>query len=199
MSQDELRIAGSLLPYIYEEVVVLRDPQAPFNKLPRVPEKLPEALQKLNNVPVAKPEANNKIPVSIIDDDGSNDAKIDETSYTIACVDDSPTVLVQIGRILSASNLKFVAISDSLKAPMQILKLKPDLILLDVNMPKVDGYKLCSLLRNNPALKGIPIVMVTGNSGIIDRAKAKMAGSTDFLSKPFTEEGLLKMVFRHLS
>jgi len=82
---------------------------------------------------------------------------------------------------------------------MQILKLKPDLILLDVNMPKVDGYKLCSLLRNNPVLKNIPIVMVTGNTGIIDRAKAKIAGSSDYLTKPFTQEGLLKMVFRHLS
>ena len=210
MKQDELKIAGGLLPYLAEEVVILRDPQPPFDKLPRVPAQLSpplvRAIEALKEIP--KPEARKQTtqrqvtaiaPPTEPQENLIENIEVDQTTYTIACVDDSPTVLTEIGRFLRDSNLKFVAINDSLKAPMQILKLKPDLILLDVNMPKVDGYKLCSLLRNNPALKNIPIVMVTGNTGIIDRAKAKIAGSTDYLTKPFTQEGLLKMVFRHLT
>jgi two-component system, chemotaxis family, response regulator PixG len=207
MKQDELKIAGGLLPYMAEEVVILRDPQPPFDKLPRVPAQLSapllRAIEALKEAPPEAPSPITQRQVAAIATPQHQENLIenvdDQTSYTIACVDDSPTVLTEIGRFLKDSNLKFFAINDSLKAPMQILKLKPDLILLDVNMPKVDGYKLCSLLRNNPALKSVPIVMVTGNTGIIDRAKAKIAGSTDYLTKPFTQEGLLKMVFRHLT
>ncbi len=206
MRQDDVKVAGGLLPYMAEEVVVLRDPQPPFNKLPKVPTQLSAPLKLITAPPAVNSQSsqspnatsavalNPKPPENLI-----ADIEVDETTYTIACVDDSPTVLTEIGRFLKDSNLKFYAFNDPLKAPMQILKLKPDLILLDVNMPKVDGYKLCGLLRNNAALKNIPIVMVTGNTGIIDRAKAKIAGSTDYLTKPFTQEGLLKMVFRHLT
>jgi twitching motility two-component system response regulator PilG len=80
-----------------------------------------------------------------------------------------------------------------------MLKIKPDLILLDVTMPKVNGYDLCKLLRNSASFKQTPIIMVTGNTGLIDRAKAKLSGSTDYLTKPFTQDGLLKMIFRYLS
>jgi two-component system, chemotaxis family, response regulator PixG len=81
---------------------------------------------------------------------------------------------------------------------MKIIRINPDIILLDVGMPTIDGYKLCSMLRKHPAFKKTPIVMVTGNTGIIDRAKAKMAGSTDYMTKPFTQAGLIEMVSRHL-
>jgi two-component system, chemotaxis family, response regulator PixG len=69
---------------------------------------------------------------------------------------------------------------------------------LDVGMPRVDGYELCRLLRKHPLFKKIPIIMVTGNTGLIDRARAKMSGTTDYMTKPFTQADLLKMVFRHL-
>jgi twitching motility two-component system response regulator PilG len=82
---------------------------------------------------------------------------------------------------------------------MQIVRLKPDLILLDVNMAGIDGYELCRLLRNHSFFKNIPIIMVTGNTGIIDRVKARFVGASGYLTKPFTQSDLLKMVFRHLS
>lgn len=203
MRQNDLKIAGGLLPYMAEEVVILRDPQPPFNKLPKVPAQLSEPLRIVTTISTQSSQPQN-VPaeVALSPQPPENliaNIEVNETNYTVACVDDSPTVLTEIGRFLKSSNLKFYAFNDPLKAPMQILKLKPDLILLDVNMPKVDGYKLCGLLRNNAALKNVPIVMVTGNTGIIDRAKAKIAGSTDYLTKPFTQEGLLKMVFRHLT
>lgn len=119
--------------------------------------------------------------------------------YTVACIDDSPTVLSSIKRFLDESTFTVVMINDPVKALMQILRSKPDLILLDVEMPNLDGYELCSLLRRHSSFKDIPIVMVTGRTGFIDRAKAKMVRSSGYLTKPFTQSELLKMVLKHIS
>lgn len=120
-------------------------------------------------------------------------------TYTIACIDDSPTVLQAINAFLDDKSFSVVLISDPVKALMQIIRSKPDLILLDVTMPSLDGYELCSLLRKHPSFKNTPIIMVTGNTGFIDRAKAKLVGASGYLTKPFTQSDLIKMVFKHLS
>ncbi|WNZ21465.1 response regulator [Leptolyngbya sp. NK1-12] len=120
-------------------------------------------------------------------------------TYTIACIDDSPTVLQAINSFLDDKSFSVVLISDPVKALMQIIRSKPDLILLDVTMPNLDGYELCSLLRKHPSFRGTPIIMVTGNTGFIDRAKARLVGASGYLTKPFTQSDLIKMVFKHLS
>ncbi len=119
--------------------------------------------------------------------------------YTIACIDDSPTVLNSIKRFLDESTFEVVMINDPVKALMQILRSKPDLILLDVEMPNLDGYELCSLLRRHSSFKEIPIIMVTGRTGFLDRAKAKIVRSSGYLTKPFTQSELLKIMFKHIS
>lgn len=118
--------------------------------------------------------------------------------HTIACIDDSPTVLSAINSFLDQEFCSIVMINDPLKALMQIIRSKPDLILLDVGMPNLDGYELCSLLRKHSSFKNTPIVMVTGNTGFIDRAKAKLVGASGYLTKPFTRAELVKMVFKYL-
>ncbi|MGB3615446.1 MAG: response regulator [Elainellaceae cyanobacterium] len=120
-------------------------------------------------------------------------------TYTIACIDDSPTVLQAIKSFLDDTSFSVIMISNPVQALMQIVRSKPDLILLDVEMPNLDGYELCSLLRRHPMFKDTPIIMVTGNTGFIDRAKAKLVRSSGYLTKPFTQPDLLKMVFKHLS
>jgi twitching motility two-component system response regulator PilG len=122
-----------------------------------------------------------------------------EKTYTVACIDDSPTVLQAIESFLDDRSLSVVLISDPVKALMQIIRSKPDLILLDVTMPNLDGYELCSLLRKHPTFRETPIIMVTGKTGFIDRAKAKLVGASGYLTKPFTQPDLLKLVFKHLS
>ncbi|MGB3790433.1 MAG: response regulator [Phormidesmis sp.] len=123
---------------------------------------------------------------------------IGRTTYTVACIDDSPTVLNAIQKFLEDQSLSVVAINDPVKALMQIVRSKPDLILLDITMPNLDGYELCALLRRHPRYKRTPIVMVTGNTGLIDRARAKLVRASGYLTKPFTQSDLLKMVFKHL-
>ncbi|MCJ8280924.1 MAG: response regulator [Rivularia sp. ALOHA_DT_140] len=122
-----------------------------------------------------------------------------ERLYTVACIDDSLTILKSIERFLDKDKFSVVMINDPVKALMQILRSKPDLILLDVEMPNLDGYELCSLLRRHSAFKNIPIVMVTGRTGFIDRAKAKMVRASGYLAKPFTQSELLKIVLKHIS
>ena len=74
----------------------------------------------------------------------------------------------------------------------------PDCLLLDLLMPVINGYELCSQLRKTPSLKDVPIVIVTGNDGLVDRMRAKLAGSTDFISKPVERKKILNLIEKHL-
>ena len=126
-------------------------------------------------------------------------APVSKPTHTIACIDDSPSILNAITNFLSDKGVAVIPINDPVKALMQIIRSKPDLILLDVTMPNLDGYELCSLLRKHPHFRHTPVVMVTSNTGFIDRAKAKLVGASGYMTKPFTETDLMKMVFKHLS
>ncbi len=155
--------------------------------------------------PAPAPLSNSAVAVknraSIATAAGTGQQSIDSLNrpiYTVACIDDSPTVLNAIQKFLEDQSLSVVAINDPVKALMQIVRSKPDLILLDITMPNLDGYELCALLRRHPRYKRTPIVMVTGNTGLIDRARAKLVRASGYLTKPFTQSDLLKMVFKHL-
>jgi two-component system, chemotaxis family, response regulator PixG len=118
--------------------------------------------------------------------------------YKVMCVDDSPTILKAIQGFLDEQIFNVVGVDDPLKALMQILRIKPDIILLDISMPNLDGYELCSLLRKHPDFRDTPVVMVTGRSGFIDKARAKMVKSSGYLTKPFTKAQLIKTVFQQV-
>ncbi|MEH2412037.1 response regulator [Nostoc sp.] len=123
---------------------------------------------------------------------------VDKKLYTIFCIDDSPAVLNVIKSYLDEQTFSVVGVTDSLKALMQIVRTKPDIILLDISMPNLDGYELCTLLRKHSHFKNTPVIMVSGKVGFIDRAKAKMVGASGYLTKPFTEGDLLKVIFQHI-
>ncbi|MBV6623778.1 MAG: response regulator [Rivularia sp. (in: Bacteria)] len=163
--------------------------------------KLPMKVKPLSEVEKQSPKQTGLSNVNNSqDNNNTNIAKnAKERLYTVACIDDSLTILKSIKRFLDEENFSVVMINDPVKALMQILRSKPDLILLDVEMPNLDGYELCSLLRRHSAFKDIPIVMVTGRTGFIDRAKAKMVRASGYLTKPFTQSELLKVVFKHIS
>ena len=196
LKQDELTVANNLYRLISNQIVGLRPAQPPFDRLHKLyaagmdKDRFDEKTQSVTDTLAAvNPDNNNS---------GTTGDLIEQATYKIACVDDSPTILREINRFLDGDSFKVFPIVDSGTALMKIIRINPDIILLDVGMPTIDGYKLCSMLRKHPAFKKTPIVMVTGNTGIIDRAKAKMAGSTDYMTKPFTQSGLIEMVSSHL-
>jgi len=116
----------------------------------------------------------------------------------IACVDDSPLVCQTMEQILTGAGYQFVAVQDSLRAIATLLSRKPALIFLDLVMPNTNGYEICSQLRKVSAFRDTPIIILTGNDGIIDRVRAKVVGSSDFLSKPVDAETLLSTLRKHL-
>jgi two-component system, chemotaxis family, response regulator PixG len=191
LDQDELRLVKSLYPLIVDKLILLRDPQPPYSDLPSFAKasssEAAEAKEETALIAEATAGAEQHLP------------NVETRVYRVACIDDSPAMLQTIERFLGSENLSLFLIQESVKALIEMMRIKPDLILLDVGMPKVDGYELCRLLRKHPAFKTTPIIMVTGNTGLIDRAKAKLAGTTDYMTKPFTQSELSKMVFRHLS
>ena len=194
LNQDEIAIAKKFSALIKNKTIILRDPQPPFDKLPH----WTKGAVAVGN----KPEIEAKSGNSSEDNSDLGDLTSHSPStkqWKIVCIDDSPTILNEISRFLARDEFSVVPITEPLKALMKIMRIKPDLILLDVGMPNIDGYKLCSLIRKYSAFKDTPIVMVTGNKGLIDRAKARMAGATDYMTKPFTQSDLLDMVFRYLS
>jgi two-component system, chemotaxis family, response regulator PixG len=129
----------------------------------------------------------------------ANSSATSKKLYKILSVDDSPTILKEISRFLEDENFSVVTINEPLKAVMSIIREKPDLILLDLNMEGIDGYELCRLVKNNSMFKKTPIVMVTGNKGLVDKVRAKLVGASGYLTKPFDRTELLKMVFMHLA
>lgn len=112
----------------------------------------------------------------------------------ILYIDDGVAVGKAVEQILSKRGYEATAITSPLRALSLVFQLKPDLILCDIAMPELDGYELCTMLRSSTAFKHIPIVMLTGKEGLIDRIKARMAGATNYLSKPFSEAELLTLV-----
>ncbi|MDZ8053768.1 MAG: response regulator [Aulosira sp. ZfuCHP01] len=124
---------------------------------------------------------------------------IDVSRPLVACVDDSPTICRSLEEILTHQNYRFVGIQDSLTAVLKLIKSKPDFIFLDLLMPKVNGYEICAQIRKTPSLKDVPVVILTGKDGIVDRMRTKLVGATDFLGKPVEAEKVLNMLHKYLT
>ncbi|AXY67729.1 response regulator [Thermosynechococcus sichuanensis E542] len=187
MNQNEIALVRSLLPLIEKGAVVVREPQHPFDLLPSF-----DASLWQEPTPTAAEESGDL-------GSGFFTSQVPNRTYRIVCIDDSPTMLNEIKRFLADDAFEVIALNDSVKALMEVMRLNPDLILLDVGMPNIDGYKFCKVIRNHERFKSVPVIMVTGNTGLIDRAKARLVGATDYMTKPFTQAELLKMVFQYLT
>jgi len=116
----------------------------------------------------------------------------------IACVDDSLMISQMMEQIIIIAGYRFLAVNDPAKAVSTLVARKPDLIFLDVVMPSVSGYDLCAQLRQYPEFADTPIIFLTSNSGIVDRIRAKMVGSSDFLKKTVDADELLQKVVEYL-
>ena len=129
----------------------------------------------------------------------SNNKSEQERKPLIACVDDSPLVCQSMEKLLVASGYRFVGINEPLRAFGALLALKPDLIFLDLMMPNTNGYEICDKLRRIPTFRNTPIIILTGNDGVVDRVRAKIVGATDFLSKAKVDaETVLGVLHKHL-
>ena len=116
----------------------------------------------------------------------------------VACFDDSPLMCQTLEKILVGANYQFLGINDPLRAIAILLARKPAVIFLDLVMPNANGYEICGQLRKLSFFRHTPIIILTGNDGIVDRVRAKMVGSTDFMSKPVNPDLVLGAIRKHL-
>ena len=117
---------------------------------------------------------------------------------TILVVDDSPTVRKLISGKLEKAGHQVYCSSDGVEALERLEEMVPDLVLLDITMPRLDGYQVCKSIRSNPATKDVPVVMISGKDGFFDKVRGRMAGTTGYITKPFGPETLMKAVETYL-
>lgn len=116
----------------------------------------------------------------------------------ILVVDDSATVRRLVSITLERQGHRVRTAINGLDGLAKFEEEMPDLVLLDITMPNMDGYEMCRLLRRNPSAKKLPIFMLSGNDGFFDKVRGRMAGATDYLTKPFHSEVLLKALSKTL-
>ena len=117
----------------------------------------------------------------------------------ILVVDDSATVRKLISSKLEKSGHEVTCAVDGVDALEKIEDISPDLILLDITMPRMDGYQVCKMIRANESTKEVPIVMISGKDGFFDKVRGRMSGTTGYITKPFGPETLMKTVETYIT
>jgi twitching motility two-component system response regulator PilG len=116
---------------------------------------------------------------------------------TVLVVDDSPTVLKLVGMALERQGHGVLVAANPLQALAKLDEAVPDLILLDITMPHMDGFQLCKLVKANPVTARVPVVMLSGKDGLWDKVRGRLAGAADHIAKPFDPAALVQAVERH--
>lgn len=118
-------------------------------------------------------------------------------SITVMIIDDSKTIRRSAEAILRKEGYEVVTAMDGFEALGKIADHRPALIFLDVMMPRLDGYQTCALIKHHRVFRHIPVVMLSSKDGLFDRARGRVVGSDNYITKPFTREQLLAAVDLH--
>ena len=121
----------------------------------------------------------------------------DFSGMTVMVIDDSNTIRKSAEIFLAQSGCAVVLAEDGFDALAKIADHEPNVIFCDILMPRLDGYQTCALIKKNPRFAATPVIMLSSKDGLFDRARGRMAGSDEYLTKPFTREGLLQALGRH--
>lgn len=111
-------------------------------------------------------------------------------------IDDSKTIRRTAETLLKKEGCDVVTASDGFEALSKIADQRPDIIFVDIMMPRLDGYQTCTLIKNNKAFKQTPVIMLSSKDGLFDRARGRIVGSDQYLTKPFTKDELLNAIRR---
>ncbi|WP_035057932.1 response regulator [Andreprevotia chitinilytica] len=116
----------------------------------------------------------------------------------VMVIDDSNTIRRSAEIFLGQAGCEVILAEDGFDALAKISDHQPDVIFVDVMMPRLDGYQTCSLIKKNPRYKATPVIMLSSKDGLFDRARGRMVGSDEYLTKPFTKDSLLSAVDAHV-
>ena len=178
LKQDLTLLTKSLVPYVVEVCIGLIEVEDLIKKV-----------EQRTVIPVAPaPVVPPPIPT-----------QQQPTGSLVAYIDDSTLDRQRMGQILTKTNLRYISIQDSVQALPILIENRPSLIFLDLVMPIANGYEICAQIRRTSVFKNTPVIIVTGNDGIVDRVRAKLVGSTDFLAKPIDAEKVMAIIRKHIT
>ena len=129
--------------------------------------------------------------VSVFGENGFSDMKV-------MVIDDFKTICRIAESLLKKAGCEVVTATDGFEALAKIVDEKPDIIFVDIMMPRLDGYQTCALIKNNQVFRKIPVVMLSSKDGLFDRARGRIVGSDQYLTKPFTKNELLGAIREHV-
>ena len=116
----------------------------------------------------------------------------------VLVIDDSNTIRRSAELFLRQAGYDVILAEDGFDALAKISDYRPQVIFVDIMMPRLDGYQTCALIKQNANLKSTPVIMLSSKDGVFDRARGRLAGSDQYLTKPFTKEGLLEAISQHV-
>ena len=121
-------------------------------------------------------------------------AQAEMTGIKVMVIDDSNTIRRSAELFLKAAGCEVILAEDGFDALGKIAEQHPDVIFVDIMMPRLDGYQTCALIKRNDRFNTTPVIMLSSKDGLFDRARGRMAGSDQYLTKPFTQESLVEAV-----
>lgn len=116
----------------------------------------------------------------------------------VLVIDDSKTIRRTAETLLKKEGCDVVTAVDGFEALSKIADHKPDIIFVDIMMPRLDGYQTCALIKHNASFKATPVIMLSSKDGLFDRARGRIVGSEQYLTKPFTKDELLGAIQNHV-
>ena len=116
----------------------------------------------------------------------------------VMVIDDSKTIRRTAETLLKKEGCNVITATDGFEALAKIADHRPEIIFIDIMMPRLDGYQTCALIKNSQVFKTTPVIMLSSKDGLFDRARGRIVGSEEYLTKPFTREELLNAIKRHL-
>lgn len=119
---------------------------------------------------------------------------LDWESLTVMVIDDSKTIRRTAETLLQEMGCAVVTAVDGFEALAKISDSRPDIIFVDIMMPRLDGYQTCALVKNNSEFRSTPVVMLSSKDGLFDKAKGRVAGCDQYLTKPFSKNELLETI-----
>jgi twitching motility two-component system response regulator PilG len=115
----------------------------------------------------------------------------------VMVIDDSNTIRRSAEIFLNQAGCEVILAQDGFDALSKITDHEPDVVFVDIMMPRLDGYQTCSLIKRNAKYRATPVIMLSSKDGLFDRARGRMVGSDEYLTKPFTKDTLLSAVREH--
>lgn len=134
---------------------------------------------------------NESLPV-----EGTSD--LSALNVKVMVIDDSKTIRRSAETLLKKVGCEVVTAIDGFEALAKITVHKPDIIFVDIMMPRLDGYQTCALIKNNQTFKATPVIMLSSKDSIFDRARGRIVGSEEYLTKPFSKEDLIQAITVHV-